>query len=71
MSIYDKILTLLDEECVSNLVIFDIIRLLDEDVYNLGDDCLYNLLFEYLKSRDSLLLERIREICITRLENLA
>lgn len=69
MSVYRDILTLLDDDCVSNLAIFDIITLLDDEACNLKNDCLYNWLFEYLKSKDSSLLQKVREVCIARLEN--
>ena len=70
MSIFCQILSLLSAPEVSNQVIFEIITILDEDTINNEHDYIYDLLFEFLKSRDNFLLETIREFCSIKLNNL-
>ena len=70
MSIFCQILNLLSAPEVSNQVIFEITRILDEETINNEHDCIYDLLFEFLKSKDNFLLETIREFCRIKLKNL-
>lgn len=69
MSVYGEILYLLNKPVMSSRVIFKIFKLLDDYSCNSIHDGIFDLLFEFLISNDTALLENAKQICIDNLEN--
>ena len=68
MSAYREILNLLNKSVISNQVVYTIFRLLDDYTCNPVHDEIFDLLFEFLVSKNSALLKDARQICINNLE---
>ena len=64
MSVYGEILTLVNKSVISNHVIFTAIGLLDDYSCNSVHDEIFDLLFEFLVSKNVVLLERVKQICL-------
>ena len=69
MNVYREILKLLDEWDVSESVIYEIFGLLDDYTCNSIHNEIFDLLYEFLISKNEALLGNIRQICINNVGN--